>query len=131
MHRYQVYDPSSFLSHRLLDERSFELITNYELDEFETHLCCSVAKFAGDPREHLVVGTAYCKPEEAEPGNGRILVFNVVEAMGSRQLRLISQEATSGAVYNIDPFCGGLLAGINNEARLLAFPLAFPRTCGM
>lgn len=71
-------------------------------------------KLNDDTAEYFVVGTALAPPEELEPTKGRILLFQVHNG----KLQLISQKETRGAVYNINPFHGKLLAGINSRVQL-------------
>lgn len=46
-------------------------------NEFATSLIS--AKLAGDPLSYYIVGTAMVYPEEAEPKQGRIIVFHFSE----------------------------------------------------
>lgn len=43
-------------------------------NEFATSLIS--AKFGDDPKTYYVVGTALVHPEEGEPKNGRIIIFD-------------------------------------------------------
>ena len=62
---------------RLLDDQTFDTLSAYSLDAFES--VCSVisASFADDETAYYVVGTAFALPDEPEPTRGRILVFTV------------------------------------------------------
>lgn len=44
--------------------------------------------------------------------------------MGSRKLRLIAETETRGAVYTVQPFCGGLLAGVNSQVQFYEWQAA-------
>lgn len=71
-------------------------------DDHNTVYCC--------------VGTAYRYPDQETIfiKKGRILVFSV----GNRQLRLVTEKETKGAVYNLNAFNGKLVAGINEKIDL-------------
>lgn len=45
---------------------------------------------------------------------GRVLVFSVLDG----KLSLVSEKETRGAVYNVLPFQGSLLTGINSRVQL-------------
>ena len=79
-------------------------------------MVCSVSsmKLSDDTAEYFVVGTAFVLPGELEPTKGRIHLFQVHNG----KLQLISQKETRGAVYNVNPFHGKLLAGINSRVQL-------------
>lgn len=51
-------------------------------NEFATSLIS--AKFGDDPNTYYIVGTAMVHPEEAEPKQGRIIVFHCHEGTHSR-----------------------------------------------
>jgi DNA damage-binding protein 1 len=48
-------------------------------NEFATSIIS--AKFGDDPNTYFVVGTAMVYPEEAEPKQGRIVIFHYNEGM--------------------------------------------------
>ena len=62
---------------RLLDDQTFDTVSAYSLDTYES--VCSVASvsFGDDEKPFYVVGTAFAMPDEPEPTRGRILVFAV------------------------------------------------------
>eukprot|EP00240_Pyramimonas_obovata_P000173 CAMPEP_0118957844 /NCGR_PEP_ID=MMETSP1169-20130426/62317_1 /TAXON_ID=36882 /ORGANISM="Pyramimonas obovata, Strain CCMP722" /LENGTH=1091 /DNA_ID=CAMNT_0006905945 /DNA_START=129 /DNA_END=3404 /DNA_ORIENTATION=- len=99
---------------RLLDSQTFETLHRYQLDA--TEVPCSVLSctFADDPVEYYVVGTAFMKPDEVEPNQGRIMVFSVED----QKVVLVAEKETKGAVYNLNAFGGKLLAGINSRIQL-------------
>ena len=50
---------------------------------------------------------------------GRILLFTAVsDASGGTRLELRAVGRVKGAVYTLEPFCGGLLAGVNARLQL-------------
>lgn len=105
---------------RLFDDQTFEVLHSYRLDPFETPCSVVVCPFAGDSvsASYFVVGTAYIHEEEAEPHQGRILVFSVSGIHGERTLQLITEKEVKGAVYCLNAFNGKVLAGVNSKAQL-------------
>uniref|UniRef100_A0AAV1TCU6 DNA damage-binding protein 1 n=1 Tax=Peronospora matthiolae TaxID=2874970 RepID=A0AAV1TCU6_9STRA len=105
---------------RLFDDQTFEVLHSYRLDPFETPCSVVVCPFAGDSTNtsYFVVGTAYVHEEEAEPHQGRILVFAVTGIHGERKLQLVAEKEVKGAVYCLNAFNGKVLAGVNSKAQL-------------
>ncbi|KAF1772263.1 HAD-like domain [Phytophthora cactorum] len=105
---------------RLFDDQTFEVLHSYRLDPFETPCSVVVCPFAGDSvnASYFVVGTAYIHEEEAEPHQGRILVFAVTGIHGERKLQLVTEKEVKGAVYCLNSFNGKVLAGVNSKAQL-------------
>ena len=52
---------------RLLDDQTFDFISNYPLDKFEYGCSILSCSFSDDPNVYYCVGTAYVIPEENEP----------------------------------------------------------------
>ncbi|CAH0488401.1 unnamed protein product [Peronospora farinosa] len=105
---------------RLFDDQTFEVLHSHRLDPFETPCSVVVCPFAGDSTSasYFVVGTAYVHEEEAEPHQGRILVFDVTGIHGERKLQLVAEKEVKGAVYCLNAFNGKVLAGVNSKAQL-------------
>ncbi|TDH74292.1 uncharacterized protein CCR75_001185 [Bremia lactucae] len=105
---------------RLFDDQTFEVLHSYRLDPFETPCSVVVCPFATDAgsASYLVVGTAYIHEEEAEPHQGRILVFAITGIHGERKLHLVTEKEVKGAVYCLNAFNGKVLAGVNSKAQL-------------
>ncbi|KAM3567060.1 hypothetical protein VYU27_010789, partial [Nannochloropsis oceanica] len=121
---------------RFLDDCTFEAVGAFELRPLE--LACSIVSctLAKDPREYLVVGTCMALEDEEEPREGRLLVFHVSRGGGEgaggggeeegggggmgggRDIQLVAEKATKGAVYCLTPFNDKLLAGINSKVQL-------------
>ncbi|EIE24281.1 hypothetical protein COCSUDRAFT_28729 [Coccomyxa subellipsoidea C-169] len=99
---------------RLLDDQTFETLDRFGLETNE--VCCAAASmsFSDDPCPYYVVGTAITVAEEPEPTKGRILVFG---AKGGK-LSLVCEKEVKGAAYNLHPFQGKLIAGINSRVQL-------------
>ncbi|XWS62379.1 hypothetical protein CRYUN_Cryun06bG0005900 [Craigia yunnanensis] len=104
---------------RLLDDQTFEFISNYRLDTFENGCSILSCSFSDDANVYYCVGTAYVLPEENEPTKGRILVFVVEDG----KLQLIAEKETKGAVYTLNAFNGKLLAAINQNIQLYKWML--------
>lgn len=62
----------------------------------------------------IITGTAFVNPEEAEPKQGRLLLFQWVE----NKLTLVSEKDIKGSCYSLAEFNGKLLACINSTVRL-------------
>ncbi|GMF12407.1 unnamed protein product [Phytophthora lilii] len=105
---------------RLFDDQTFEVLHSYRLDPFEIPCSVVVCPFSGDSSSasYFVVGTAYVHEEEAEPHQGRILVFAVTGIHGERKLQLVTEKEVKGAVYCLNAFNGKVLAGVNSKAQL-------------
>ena len=116
---------------RLLDERTFEVLDSFSLDETEHALSIISMRFSNEEegeeeeeisltKSYYIVGTAFASDDEPEPTRGRILVFEVVkfESDKDRKLVLITEKVTKGAVYDLCSFSGQLLAGINARIQL-------------
>jgi len=99
---------------RLLDSQTFETLHRFEMDVNEVPCSVLSCAFTDDPLDYYCVGTAYMKPDEVEPNQGRILVF----AVEDQKLMLVAEKETKGAVYNLNAFGGKLLAGINSRIQL-------------
>ncbi|KTF73465.1 hypothetical protein cypCar_00044958, partial [Cyprinus carpio] len=67
-----------------------------------------------DPAVYFIVGTAMVYPEEAEPKQGRIIVFHYTDG----KLQTVAEKEVKGAVYSMVEFSGKLLASINSTVRL-------------
>ncbi|XP_068656195.1 DNA damage-binding protein 1a-like [Aristolochia californica] len=104
---------------RLLDDQTFEFMSNYPLDAYECGCSIISCSFADDNNVYYCVGTAYVLPEENEPTKGRILVFLVEDG----KLSLITEKETKGAVYSLNAFNGKLLAAINQKIQLYKWML--------
>lgn len=106
---------------RLFDDQTFESLNSYRLDPFETPCSVICCPLAGDPANtyYFIVGTAYVHEEEAEPHQGRILVFGVTGLhSGERKLQLVAEKEVKGSVYCLNAFNGKVLAGVNSKAQL-------------
>ena len=96
------------------------MVRSHRLDPFETPCSVVVCPLTGNSTSasYFVVGTAYVHEEEAEPHQGRILVFDVMGIYGERKLRFVAEKEVKGAVYYLNAFNGKMLAGVNSKAPL-------------
>lgn len=99
---------------RLVDDQTFEIVDSFKLESFEMGWSIVSCTMGEDPAHYYVVGTAYALPEESEPSKGRVLVFQVSDG----KLTLTTEREVKGAVYNVNSFNKGLLAGINSHVQL-------------
>lgn len=67
-------------------------------------------KLGDDPNHYYVVGTATVIPDESEPKQGRIIIFQYSEG----KLQQIAEKDVRGACYTLAGFNGKILAGINS-----------------
>ena len=104
---------------RLIDDQTFETHAKFQLDFYE-HACSIVSMTFEKDENHFyyLVGTAYAPPDEVEPTRGRILVFSVKNSNGNVSLDLVHSKEVKGAVYNLNPFNGKLLAGVNSKIQI-------------
>ncbi|CAH1785310.1 unnamed protein product [Owenia fusiformis] len=98
----------------IINQHSFEVLHAHELmaNEFATSLIS--AKLGDDPNIYYIVGTAMVYPEEAEPKQGRIILFHWNEG----KLTQVAEKEIKGAAYTLVEFNGKLLASINSTVRL-------------
>ncbi|XP_064634746.1 DNA damage-binding protein 1-like [Lineus longissimus] len=98
----------------VLDQHTFEVHHAHQFmnNEFATSIIS--AKFGDDPNTYFVVGTAMVYPEEAEPKQGRIVIFHYNEG----KLSQVAEKEIKGAAYSLVEFNGKLLASINSTVRL-------------
>lgn len=79
-------------------------------------------KLGDDPTTYFVVGTALINPEESEPKQGRIVIFQYQD----NKLLQIHEKDIKGACYSLVEFNGKLLASINSTVSVsLCFYFVF------
>ncbi|KAH8956048.1 hypothetical protein BDL97_07G017700 [Sphagnum fallax] len=111
---------------RLIEDQTFEIISSFPLDHYESGLSIITCSFTDDSNSYYCVGTVYERPEDIEEEDdvyhalkGRILVFIVEDG----KLQLVTEKETKGGVYNLNAFNGKLLAGINQKIQLYKWTL--------
>ncbi|XP_062404864.1 DNA damage-binding protein 1 [Sardina pilchardus] len=98
----------------VVDQHTFEVLHAHQLLQNEYALSMVSCKLGRDPAVYFVVGTAMVYPEEAEPKQGRIIVFHYTDG----KLQTVAEKEVKGAVYSMVEFNGKLLASINSTVRL-------------
>uniref|UniRef100_A0A7P0Z3Z5 DNA damage-binding protein 1 n=1 Tax=Homo sapiens TaxID=9606 RepID=A0A7P0Z3Z5_HUMAN len=98
----------------IIDQHTFEVLHAHQFLQNEYALSLVSCKLGKDPNTYFIVGTAMVYPEEAEPKQGRIVVFQYSDG----KLQTVAEKEVKGAVYSMVEFNGKLLASINSTVRL-------------
>ncbi|XP_043089547.1 DNA damage-binding protein 1 [Puntigrus tetrazona] len=98
----------------VVDQHTFEVLHAHQFLQNEYALSMVSCKLGRDPAVYFIVGTAMVYPEEAEPKQGRIIVFHYTDG----KLQTVAEKEVKGAVYSMVEFNGKLLASINSTVRL-------------
>ncbi|XP_058858096.1 DNA damage-binding protein 1-like isoform X2 [Acipenser ruthenus] len=98
----------------VVDQHTFEVLHAHQFLQNEFALSLVSCKLGKDPNIYFIVGTAMVHPEEAEPKQGRIVVFQYCDG----KLQTVAEKEVKGAVYSMVEFNGKLLASINSTVRL-------------
>ncbi|KAK2168127.1 hypothetical protein LSH36_20g08004 [Paralvinella palmiformis] len=98
----------------VLDQHTFEVLHAHQLMQNEYATSLISAKLGEDPNTYYIVGTAMVYPEEAEPKQGRIIIFHYAEG----KLNFVAEKEIKGAPYSLCEFNGKLLASINSTVKL-------------
>lgn len=93
----------------IIDQHTFEIHHAHQLASHENPL--SIISYTFRDHSYFIVGTAFVFPEENEPKEGRILVFEVTES----KLIQVSEKEVRGAVFSLCDFDGKVLASINSS----------------
>lgn len=98
----------------IVDHHTFEVMHAHQLMTSEYAMSLVSCRLGEDPAHYYAVGTAIVNPEEAEPKQGRILLFQWLEG----KLIQVAEKEIKGACYTLVEFNGKLLASINSTVRL-------------
>ncbi|XP_076011861.1 DNA damage-binding protein 1 [Genypterus blacodes] len=98
----------------VVDQHTFEVLHAHQFLPSEYALSMVSCRLGKDPSVYFIVGTAMVYPEEAEPKQGRIIVFHYTDS----KLQSVAEKEVKGAVYSMVEFNGKLLASINSTVRL-------------
>ncbi|KAA0714579.1 DNA damage-binding protein 1 DDB p127 subunit [Triplophysa tibetana] len=98
----------------VVDQHTFEVLHGHQFLQNEYALSMVSCKLGRDLAVYFIVGTAMVYPEEAEPKQGRIIVFHYTDG----KLQTVAEKEVKGAVYSMVEFNGKLLASINSTVRL-------------
>uniref|UniRef100_A0A8C2WBD5 DNA damage-binding protein 1 n=1 Tax=Cyclopterus lumpus TaxID=8103 RepID=A0A8C2WBD5_CYCLU len=99
----------------VVDQHTFEVLHAHQFLPSEYALSMVSCRLGKDPSVYFIVGTAMVYPEEAEPKQGRIIVFHYTDG----KLQTVAEKEVKGAVYSMVEFNGKLLASINSTVRLI------------
>lgn len=127
-----------------LDSDTFEQIHVFELEALESVMACACVALdtPNGVSEYFVIGTAVCVPNEAEPSNGRLLLFEVSSGTPStdatwtdvdvesenmvmegpdhvRTVEPVCIHMVKGAVFSVVGIRGHLAAGIGSKVRIV------------
>jgi hypothetical protein len=95
----------------------FPVLHAHQFMQCEYALSLVSTKLGDDANTYYIVGTALVNPEESEPKQGRILMFQYQDG----KLHQVAEKEIKGACYSLVEFNGRLLASINSTVRLLLF----------
>ncbi|KAG8438196.1 hypothetical protein GDO86_008764 [Hymenochirus boettgeri] len=98
----------------IIDQHTFEVLHTHQFLQNEYTLSLVSCKLGKDPTTYFLVGTAMVYPDEPEPKQGRIVVFQYSDG----KLQTVAEKEVKGAVYSMVEFNGKLLASINSTVRL-------------
>ncbi|KAJ3032060.1 DNA damage-binding protein 1a, partial [Rhizophlyctis rosea] len=107
---------------RVLDEKGFDVLDSYRFkptENIESIICVSIpadSKKSGRMVEVFVVGTAYVRPTEDEPKEGRVVAFEV--GREDRKLRLLTEVGVKGSAYCLCECEGRVLVGVNGRIEM-------------
>ena len=68
------------------------------------------ARLSDDTNAYYIVGTALVIPEESEPKQGRIVLFQWADG----KLTTVAEKEVKGACYSLVDFNSKILAAVNN-----------------
>ncbi|PNF36443.1 DNA damage-binding protein 1 [Cryptotermes secundus] len=98
----------------VIDQHTFEVLHAHQFMQCEYALSLVSTKLGDDTNTYYIVGTALVNPEESEPKQGRILMFQYQDG----KLHQVAEKEIKGACYSLVEFNGRLLASINSTVRL-------------
>uniref|UniRef100_T1HGH0 CPSF_A domain-containing protein n=1 Tax=Rhodnius prolixus TaxID=13249 RepID=T1HGH0_RHOPR len=97
----------------LFDQHTFEVLHAHQMLPTEYALSLVSCKLGDDPNAYYVVGTGIVNPEENEPKQGRIIMFQVDDG----RLIMVCEKEVKGGCYSLAEFNGKLLASINTGSK--------------
>lgn len=98
----------------IIDQHTFEVLHAHQFMQTEYAMSIVSTRLGNDPNTYYIVGTANVLPDEADPKQGRIVVFHWVDG----KLEHVAEQEIKGAPYSMLEFNGKLLAAINSTVRL-------------
>ena len=85
----------------------------HQFQQNEYALSIVSARLGDDTNPYYIVGTALVVPEESEPKQGRIVLFQWQDG----KLVTVAEKDVKGACYSLVDFNSKILAAINNAVR--------------
>lgn len=98
----------------IIDQHTFEVLFAYQLLPQEYGMSLMSCQLGNDPNYYYVMAAATVNPEENQPKQGRLLVFQ----WHDNKLTHVSEKEIKGACYSLCEFNGKILATINSTVRL-------------
>ncbi|XP_013398068.1 DNA damage-binding protein 1 isoform X2 [Lingula anatina] len=98
----------------ILDQHTFEVLHSHQFMNNEFAVSLISAKLGDDGNVYYIAGTAVVFPDDAEPKQGRIVIFHWHDG----KLTQIAEKEIKGAAYTLAEFNGKILASINSTVRL-------------
>ncbi|XP_046643566.1 DNA damage-binding protein 1-like [Daphnia pulicaria] len=98
----------------IVDQHSFAVLHAHQFMQNEYALSIVSTRLGDDVNPYYVVGTALVVPEESEPKQGRIVLFQWADG----KLTTVAEKEVKGACYSLVDFNSKILAAINNVVRL-------------
>nr|CAG4638924.1 EOG090X00HD [Daphnia magna] len=98
----------------IVDQHSFAVLHAHQFMQNEYALSIVSTRLGDDVNPYYVVGTALVVPEESEPKQGRIVLFQWSDG----KLTTVAEKEVKGACYSLVDFNAKILAAINNVVRL-------------
>jgi len=114
VHLGMIGDEIEINSLMIIDQHTFEVTHAHQLMDNEYAISLTSCQLANDSNTYYCVGTAMVYPEEPEPKEGRLILFQLLEG----KLIQICSKDVKGAVYSLLEFNGKLLAGINSSVSI-------------
>lgn len=105
---------------RIIDDARYDTLTKFKLKPEESGSAILATTFSGEgmnkDEQYVVVGTAFERPNEDDPSDGRILILRIVDGRAI----IVAELEVKGAVYSLCAFNGMLLASIGAEVLLVS-----------
>jgi len=98
----------------IVDQHSFAVLHAHQFMQNEYAMSIVSARLGDDVNPYYIVGTAVVVPEESEPKQGRIVLFQWADG----KLTTVAEKEVKGACYSLVDFNSKILAAINNAVRL-------------
>lgn len=94
---------------------TFIVLHAHQFMQNEYALSIVSTKLGEDTNPYYVVGTALVVPEESEPKQGRIILFQWTDG----KLVTVAEKEVKGACYSLVDFNSKILAAINNVVSVV------------